>query len=210
LDFEKNYITATSRQLYITTIVVMLEDGVQAASSRVQEEFSRAFPIANVHRLMKKALPKHAKITDESKEIMVKYAAEFISFVTAEANHYCKLDYRTTVTAEDLLITMHKLGFDVYAKYSFRYIQLFRDRARVGQYAPPPPPPPPPPPLPQDFQAHNFPLDPNFVFADPTEMGAILGDDDDDDDRELGGGGGGDGNSSDGSFDVMAFLNSDD
>jgi hypothetical protein len=48
------------------------------------------------------------------------------------------------------------------------------------------------------------------VFANPTEMGAILGDDDDDDDRELGGGGGGDGNSSDGSFDVMTFLNSDD
>ncbi|RHN58015.1 putative transcription factor Hap3/NF-YB family [Medicago truncatula] len=182
-----------------------VQDGVQPASSRVQEEFSRAFPIANVHRLMKKALPRHAKITDESKEIMVKYAAEFISFVTAEANHYCKLDCRTTITAEDLLATMQKLGFDDYAQYSFRYIQLFRHGARVGQYAPPPPPPPPPP---QDFQAHNFPLDPNSVLTDPTEMGAILGDDDDED-RELGGGGG-DGNSSDGSFDVMAFLNNDD
>ena len=186
--------------------MVILENGVQPTSSRVQEEFSRAFPIANVHRLMKKALPNHAKITDESKEIMVKYAAEFISFVTAEANHYCKLDCRTTVTAEDLLATMHNLGFDVYAEYSLRYIQLFRHGARVGQYAPPPPPPPPPPSPPQAFQAHDFSLDPNFVFADPTEMGAILGDDDDE--RELGGGG--DGNSSDGSFDVMAFLNSDD
>ncbi|RHN58011.1 hypothetical protein MtrunA17_Chr5g0446561 [Medicago truncatula] len=97
---------------------------------------------------------------------------------------------------------MQKLGFDVYAACSLRYIQLFCHRARVSQYAPPPPPLPP-----QDFQAHNFPLDPNFVLADPTEMGAIL--DDDDDERELGDGGG-DGNSSDGSFDVFAFLNSDD
>jgi hypothetical protein len=54
-------------------------------------------------------------------------------------------------------------------------------QARVnGQYAPPPPPP-----LlsPQDVQAHDFPMSPNFMFPDP--MGSLFGDGDG---EELGGG----------------------
>ncbi|XP_045829009.1 formin-like protein 3 [Trifolium pratense] len=74
-----------------------------------------------------------------------------------------------------------------------------------GQYAPPPPPL-----LPQDVQAHDFSMAPNFMFREPTEMGSLFGDGygEELDGGGGGGGGGGDGNSE--GFDLIAFLNSYD
>ncbi|WJX59732.1 hypothetical protein P8452_45016 [Trifolium repens] len=90
---------------------------------------------------MKTVLPKGAKITKTSKQCMVECAAEFISFVTSEAKYYCQLDQRDTITTEDLIDAMRKVGLNVIADYSFRYYQhyLNHDHACAsGQYAPPP------------------------------------------------------------------------
>ncbi|TKY69051.1 Nuclear transcription factor Y subunit B-6 [Spatholobus suberectus] len=75
-------------------------------------EQDRYMPIANVIRIMRRILPGHAKISDDAKETMQECVSEYISFITAEANERCQREQRKTVTAEDVLWAMGRLGFD--------------------------------------------------------------------------------------------------
>lgn len=47
-------------------------------------EQDRYLPIANVARIMKRALPENAKIAKDAKECVQECVSEFISFVTSE------------------------------------------------------------------------------------------------------------------------------
>ncbi|CAL0314819.1 unnamed protein product [Lupinus luteus] len=116
-------------------------------------EHDQYMPIANVTRIMRRILPSHAKISDEAKETVQQCVSEFISFVTAEANDRCQREQRKTVTAEDLLFAMEKLGFDDYVEPLSLYLQRYRENeaepiaaaARIvnyGSHSLPPPPPP--------------------------------------------------------------------
>ncbi|URD93574.1 Histone-like transcription factor (CBF/NF-Y) and archaeal histone [Musa troglodytarum] len=55
--------------------------GEQFASPREQDRF---LPIANVGRIMKKALPANAKISKDAKETVQECVSEFISFITVQ------------------------------------------------------------------------------------------------------------------------------
>ncbi|KAH0712238.1 hypothetical protein KY289_008197 [Solanum tuberosum] len=50
--------------------------------------------------------------------------SEFISFVTGEANEHCQ---RKTITAEDVLWVMSKLGFDDYIEPLTFYLHRYRE-----------------------------------------------------------------------------------
>ncbi|UZJ56507.1 hypothetical protein CBS101457_005827 [Exobasidium rhododendri] len=69
-------------------------------------------PISNISRLMKKALPKQAKISSSSKELIQSCCIEFISFLTSEANDKCLLEKRKTINGDDILYAMKILGFE--------------------------------------------------------------------------------------------------
>ncbi|KAL5576362.1 hypothetical protein UlMin_018061 [Ulmus minor] len=84
-------------------------------------------PIANVIRIMRKILPPHAKIADDAKETIQECVSEYISFVTGEANERCQREQRKTITAEDVLWAMSKLGFDDYIEPLTVYLARFRD-----------------------------------------------------------------------------------
>ncbi|KAK4398620.1 Nuclear transcription factor Y subunit B-3 [Sesamum angolense] len=56
-------------------------------SPREQDRF---LPIANVSRIMKKALPANAKISKDAKETVQECVSEFISFITGEASDKCQ------------------------------------------------------------------------------------------------------------------------
>ncbi|KAM7265135.1 hypothetical protein ACFE04_002818 [Oxalis oulophora] len=97
-------------------------------------------PIANVIRIMRKILPSHAKISDDAKETIQECVSEYISFITGEANERCQREQRKTITAEDILFAMSKLGFDDYVEpltiYLHRYREMEGDRggsARGGE-----------------------------------------------------------------------------
>ena len=77
-------------------------------------EQDQYMPIANVIRIMWRILPSHAKISDDAKETIQEYVSKYISFITGEANERCQREQRKTVTAEDVLWVMGKLGFDDY------------------------------------------------------------------------------------------------
>ncbi|XP_055827483.1 nuclear transcription factor Y subunit B-6 [Solanum dulcamara] len=90
-------------------------------------EQDRFMPIANVIRIMRRILPPHAKISDDSKETIQECVSEFISFVTGEANERCQHEQRKTITAEDILWAMSKLGFDDYIEPLTLYLHRYRE-----------------------------------------------------------------------------------
>nr|ABM66107.1 CCAAT-box binding factor HAP3-like protein [Selaginella davidii] len=99
-------------------------DDANCSSIREQDRF---MPIANVIRIMRKVLPAHAKISDDAKETIQECVSEFISFITSEANDKCQREQRKTITAEDLLWAMSKLGFDDYADPLTLFLHKYRE-----------------------------------------------------------------------------------
>jgi nuclear transcription Y subunit beta len=56
-------------------------DGEEGGAVREQDRF---LPIANISRIMKRALPANAKIAKDAKETVQECVSEFISFITSE------------------------------------------------------------------------------------------------------------------------------
>ncbi|KAL1817996.1 hypothetical protein ACET3Z_020570 [Daucus carota] len=88
-------------------------NGGEMMSAREQDRF---LPIANVSRIMKKALPANAKISKDAKETVQECVSEFISFVTGEASDKCQREKRKTINGDDLLWAMTTLGFEEYVE----------------------------------------------------------------------------------------------
>ncbi|PWA97356.1 NF-Y protein [Artemisia annua] len=86
-------------------------------------EQDRFLPIANVSRIMKKALPANAKISKDAKETVQECVSEFISFITGEASDKCQREKRKTINGDDLLWAMTTLGFEDYVEPLKVYLQ---------------------------------------------------------------------------------------
>ncbi|KAK3158966.1 hypothetical protein QOZ80_2AG0143990 [Eleusine coracana subsp. coracana] len=98
----------------------------QAHPAAIREQ-DRLMPIANVIRIMRRVLPPHAKISDDAKETIQECVSEYISFITGEANERCQREQRKTITAEDVLWAMSRLGFDDYVEPLSIYLHRYRD-----------------------------------------------------------------------------------
>ncbi|KAH9543470.1 hypothetical protein CY35_13G066800 [Sphagnum magellanicum] len=96
----------------------------QDASVREQDRF---LPIANVSRIMKKALPSNAKISKDAKETVQECVSEFISFITGEASDKCQREKRKTINGDDLLWAMSTLGFEDYVEPLKVYLHKYRE-----------------------------------------------------------------------------------
>ncbi|KAJ8511509.1 hypothetical protein OPV22_001943 [Ensete ventricosum] len=96
------------------------------AGGGVREQ-DRFLPIANIIRIMKKALPANAKIAKDAKETMQECVSEFISFVTSEASDRCQKEKRKTINGDDLLWAMATLGFEEYIEPLKLYLQKYRE-----------------------------------------------------------------------------------
>lgn len=91
-------------------------------------EQDRWLPINNVARLMKNTLPQSAKVSKDAKECMQECVSEFISFVTSESSDRCAADKRKTINGEDILISLHALGFENYAEVLKIYLAKYRQQ----------------------------------------------------------------------------------
>ncbi|KAL5213210.1 hypothetical protein ABZP36_024057 [Zizania latifolia] len=99
--------------------------GAQAAPAIREQD--RLMPIANVIRIMRRVLPAHGKISDDAKETIQECVSEYISFITGEANERCQREQRKTITAEDLLWAISRLGFDDYVEPLSVYLHRYRE-----------------------------------------------------------------------------------
>ncbi|KAL5988037.1 hypothetical protein ACLOJK_035800 [Asimina triloba] len=100
-------------------------NGGGCANNREQDRF---LPIANVGRIMKKAIPSSGKVSKDAKETVQECVSEFISFVTGEASDKCQREKRKTINGDDLIWAITTLGFDDYVNplkfYLLRYREL--------------------------------------------------------------------------------------
>ncbi|XP_057512528.1 nuclear transcription factor Y subunit B-8 [Actinidia eriantha] len=102
------------------------ESGDQSPRSGVREQ-DRFLPIANISRIMKKALPANGKIAKDAKETVQECVSEFISFVTSEASDKCQREKRKTINGDDLLWAMATLGFEDYIDPLKVYLARYRE-----------------------------------------------------------------------------------
>ncbi|XP_006644967.1 nuclear transcription factor Y subunit B-2 [Oryza brachyantha] len=102
------------------------ESGSPPRSGGVREQ-DRFLPIANISRIMKKAVPANGKIAKDAKETLQECVSEFISFVTSEASDKCQKEKRKTINGEDLLYAMGTLGFEEYVEPLRIYLQKYRE-----------------------------------------------------------------------------------
>lgn len=102
-------------------------DSDSSHSPSLLKDQERFLPIANISRIMKKALPQHAKIAKDAKETVQHCVSEFISFITSEASEKCQNEKRKTINGEDILWAMQALGFDNYQEPLKLYHSKYRE-----------------------------------------------------------------------------------
>ncbi|KAG1210938.1 hypothetical protein G6F69_005046 [Rhizopus microsporus] len=95
------------------------------------KEQDRFLPIANVARIMKKALPENAKIAKEAKECVQECVSEFISFITTSDR--CQQEKRKTINGEDILWAMQSLGFENYTEALKIYLAKYRETTKIDR-----------------------------------------------------------------------------
>ncbi|KAK7278543.1 hypothetical protein RJT34_23573 [Clitoria ternatea] len=104
----------------------------RGSSSAVAREQDRYLPIANISRIMKKALPSNGKIAKDAKDTMQECVSEFISFITSEASEKCQKEKRKTINGDDLLWAMATLGFEDYIDPLKVYLARYREGDTKG------------------------------------------------------------------------------
>ncbi|XAR69029.1 hypothetical protein NMG60_11000475 [Bertholletia excelsa] len=102
------------------------DSGEHSPRSNVREQ-DRYLPIANISRIMKKALPANGKIAKDAKETVQECVSEFISFITSEASDKCQREKRKTINGDDLLWAMATLGFEDYIDPLKVYLTRYRE-----------------------------------------------------------------------------------
>lgn len=92
-------------------------------------EQDRFLPIANIAKIMKKAIPNSSqgKIAKDARECVQECVSEFISFITSEASERCANEKRKTMNGEDILWAMQNLGFDNYIEPLKIFLQKYRE-----------------------------------------------------------------------------------
>ncbi|KAE8697828.1 Nuclear transcription factor Y subunit B-8 [Hibiscus syriacus] len=107
-------------------------EGEQSPRSYNVQEQERFLPIANISRIMKKALPANAKIAKDAKETVQECVSEFISFITSEASDKCHKEKRKTINGDDLLWAMATVGFEDYIDPLKIYLAKYREGDTKG------------------------------------------------------------------------------
>ncbi|XP_004503068.1 nuclear transcription factor Y subunit B-1-like [Cicer arietinum] len=105
-------------------VITSLESPYSKTCNKEQDRF---LPIANVGRIMKKAVPSNGKISKDAKEAVQECVSEFISFVTVEASDKCQKEKRKTVNGDDIIWAITTLGFDDYVDPLKFYLQKYKE-----------------------------------------------------------------------------------
>lgn len=103
--------------------------GTAGGNAPLREQ-DRFLPIANVAKIMKRAIPESGKIAKDARECVQECVSEFISFITSEASDRCHMEKRKTINGEDILFAMTTLGFDNYVEPLKMYLQKYREATK--------------------------------------------------------------------------------
>lgn len=99
------------------------ESGEQSPRSNVREQ-DRFLPIANISRIMKKALPANGKIAKDAKETVQECVSEFISFITSEYGSISMINC-CSIWLELFLVNFPFSMFRILGIFLFPMVELF-------------------------------------------------------------------------------------
>ncbi|XP_028556362.1 nuclear transcription factor Y subunit B-1-like isoform X1 [Dendrobium catenatum] len=100
-------------------------------------EQDRLLPMANISRIMRKAVPPNGKIAKYAKDSVQECVSEFIAFITSEASEKCLREKRKTINGDDILLAMVTLGFDDYIEPLKLYLKKYRESEVIKLTSPP-------------------------------------------------------------------------
>jgi histone H3/H4 len=96
-------------------------------------------PIANIAKIVKKALPPDADISYEAMMAIQHSLTEFVSFITSEAAFHSMDDKRKTLNGEHIVHALDDIGFDNYSNvlrlYLKKWNEVNRKDVRQGKKA---------------------------------------------------------------------------
>ncbi|TVU20254.1 hypothetical protein EJB05_36456, partial [Eragrostis curvula] len=104
-------------------------EGGAGAGGKEQDRF---LPIANISRIMRRAVPENGKIAKDAKDSVQECVSEFISFITSEASDKCMKEKRKTINGDDLIWSLGTLGFEDYVEPLKLYLKLYREGDTKG------------------------------------------------------------------------------
>ena len=110
----------------------MAETATDPGAPREQDRY---LPIANIGRIMKRAIPPNAKIAKDAKDIVQECVSEFISFITSEASDKCARERRKTINGDDLLWALDVLMFKEYDEPLRKYLEKYKLAEKVDKAA---------------------------------------------------------------------------
>ncbi|KAJ1264180.1 hypothetical protein BS78_09G243100 [Paspalum vaginatum] len=99
-------------------------EGAGGGGAKEQDRF---LPIANIGRIMRRAVPDNGKIAKDAKDSVQECVSEFISFITSEASDKCMKEKRKTINGDDLIWSLGTLGFEEYVEPLKLYLKLYRE-----------------------------------------------------------------------------------
>jgi nuclear transcription Y subunit beta len=86
-------------------------------------------PIRNLTRIMQRALPSYAKISQDAKASTQMCVSEFMGIIITEAVEKCNEESRKIISGEDLIWAMVRLGFEDYVGPLSVLLQNYRNHA---------------------------------------------------------------------------------
>ncbi|KMZ69291.1 Nuclear transcription factor Y subunit beta [Zostera marina] len=90
-------------------------------------------PIANITRIMRRAIPDTVMISNNFKDFVQECVSDFIFFIISDASLKCKTERRRVITGEDVLSSIDSLGFEDYVKPFKSYLKFYRkEEANLG------------------------------------------------------------------------------
>jgi len=84
-------------------------------------------PISYVTRVMQSVLPPDTIITDDANELMQLCVSKFMDKVTSEAFQQANVEHQMIVSADDLLWTMNRLGFEEFVRSLGKDLKNYRN-----------------------------------------------------------------------------------
>jgi len=133
-----------------------------SAGSKPLEEYT--IPKATITRIMRQVLPQDSRVTSAAKETVDQCIVEFSTVLTQAAMQECRRDHRRTITADDLIAGIARLGFADYVQPMSEFLRLYRENINQQAVAPPAPPAPPAPGMEEETAAPLPPPSPDLTL----------------------------------------------
>ena len=102
------------------------------AAQRPIRDVDRLLSKRDIMNAMKRAVP-GMKMSEDFKNLMQECASEFILFIWNEAADRVELEHRCTVSAEDIMWSLHSLDLEHYNKPLQEYLTKYRQYVKVGK-----------------------------------------------------------------------------